>query len=310
MQVFRFKNEDFSQKQNQYNIYDGKNIFLTEKLFLEPLYKKIELPSSELNNILPYYSYNSIKSSLECPKLELYCAKCKIKRVFKFLVADPKLVVGECVPVPIGSIIDTLPRQKSMSKKDKFMKETDYFYLYALSDCGHHIVINFKVLDENSVMKIGQYPSIYDLNENINNKEFLKLLENEYASYYKSACSLHSFNTNIGAMTYLRRIFEKILIDTFNENESDYGIEEFKKMRIEDKVKNLKTHLPELIFEQGFCQIYSLISDGVHNLTEDECNENFDLLKCAIEEILIEKLNKIEEKERKEDLKRRLQNIK
>lgn len=47
------------------------------------------------------------------------------------------------------------------------------------------MIIHFMKIDEETIMKIEQLPSIYDLNENINNKKFLKLLGNEYANYYK-----------------------------------------------------------------------------------------------------------------------------
>ena len=36
------------------------------------------------------------------------------------------------------------------------------------------MIVLFKVIDKETIMKIGQYPSIYDLNEKINNKEFIK----------------------------------------------------------------------------------------------------------------------------------------
>ena len=39
-------------------------------------------------------------------------------------------------------------------------------------------------------------------------------------------------------------------------------------------------------------QIYSKISDGIHNLSEEECQIIFPILKCALEEILIQKLAK------------------
>ena len=145
------------------------------------------------------------------------------------------------------------------------------------------------------------------MNEQINNKAFLNELVEEYKDYYRKACSLNSFNSNIGAMTYLRRIFEKLLIDGFLENFSEEDFEAFQKKRMEDKVDYLKEHLPKLLFEQGFNSLYSLISDGVHNLSEEECEQNFSTLKLAIEEILIEKIQTKETTERLSRIKRQLQ---
>lgn len=107
----------------------------------------------------------------------------------------------------------------------------DYFTFRAVADCGHKLIMCFWKIDENTIMKIGQNPSIYDMDENINNKKFLNLLDEEDKNYYKKACSLYSFDTCIGAMVYLRRIFEKLLIDTFNMNKEKMNIreDEFKK---------------------------------------------------------------------------------
>ena len=160
-------------------------------------------------------------------------------------------------------------------------------------------------------MKVGQSPSIYDMNEEINNKSFLKELGEEYASYYKTACSLNSFNSNIGAMTYLRRIFEKLLLDCFEQNKGELEMtkEDFTKFRMEDKLDKLKKFLPQIIFENGYNQVYSKVSDGIHNLSEDECNDLFIPLRMAIEEILIEKMELKEKKIRQEKLGKQLQNI-
>lgn len=124
----------------------------------------------------------------------------------------------------------------------------------------------------------------------INNKPFIRELGTEYSSYYKTA--LNSFNSNIGVMTYLRRIFEKLLLDCFNENESKIDVtkEEFIKLRMEEKLNKLKDFLPKIIFESGYNKIYTKISDGIHNLSEEECEILFIPLRMAIEEILIEKI--------------------
>lgn len=166
-------------------------------------------------------------------------------------------------------------------------------------------------IDDDTIMKIGQIPSIYDLNENINNKKFLNALEKEYSDHYKKACSLYSFSTYIGALIYLRRIFEKLLIDVFNDNEDklEMSFDEFKKERMEDKIKILKPYLPSIMFSQGFNTIYTKISDGIHNLNEDECSKMFLALKMGIEEILTEKIEMNEKNKRIQQLTNELQNL-
>ena len=160
-------------------------------------------------------------------------------------------------------------------------------------------------------MKVGQYPSIYELNEEINNKSFIKMLGDEYAGYYKNACSLYSFNTCIGAIIYLRRIFEKILFDTYSEHQEklDISLDDFKKLRMEEKLKTIQNYLPDILFEQGFNVIYTKISNGVHNLSEDECQQIFPILKNAIEEVLIDKLEMKEKQKRRNELSNKICNL-
>lgn len=281
MKDIKVKGKSDSWKEN------SKNEFINEKLVLYPLYKKINIADSIwTRNILPCKDF----------RLELYCNKCKKRRIFSF--EDSKYCSGSW---EFGQL-------NFLGMVQKY--NIDYFNITAISDCGHELIMTFKTMD-NTVIKVGQYPSIYDMNENINNKKFLKQLDNEYEDYYKKACSLYSFDSCIGALTYLRRIFEKLLLETFRENETkiDIEFEIFKKERMEEKIKILRKYLPDIMQEQGFNQIYIKISDGIHNLNEEECANIFDALKFGIEEILTEKMEYKEKLERKKEIARNLQNM-
>ena len=263
------------------------NEFITEKLFLMPLYKKFKV-----DNIKESINFFPINGQ----KVELYCPECRKRRISSFM--DSNNTYENYYIYNKGLLKDIL-------------KDIDYFQLIAKADCGHQLIAEFRVIDENTIEKIGQYPSIYDLNEEINNKRFLKLLDGEYRSYYTKACSLYSFNSCIGALIYLRRIFEKILTDTFEENKENLSVssEEYKKMKMKDKIETIKDYLPEIMREQGFNVIYTKISNGIHNLTENDCANLFPILKAGIDEILNEKLEYKEKKEREKELSNKLNNI-
>ena len=266
------------------------NNFFNEQLMLYPLYKKIKLDNSNKTcDIFPYNDY----------RLELFCPICKKRRIFCFQNS-------EFVEVYWG------PNNiQYCNSVEEFLSGVDYFSVRAQADCEHNLLVIFKKIDDSTIMKVGQYPSIYDLNEEINNRTFLKMLDEEYEGYYKNACSLYSFNTCIGAIIYLRRIFEKILLDTYNENKEsiDLSLEDFKKLRMENKLKKIRNHLPSILFEHGFNIIYTKISDGVHNLSEDECQQIFPILKNAIEEILIDKLEMKEKQKRRQDISKQISNL-
>lgn len=265
-----------------------ENIFINEDLFITPLYKKIEIDENTKN--YKFFPYDSLK-------LELYCNECKKRRIYSFMNSR-------------NAFINMAPGASISSIKDEFEK-IDFFRLIAQADCGHHLVTEFRVIDKNHIEKIGQYPSIYDMNEEINNKQFLKLLDKEYVSYYKTACSLYSFNSCIGALTYLRRIFEQLLIDIFNYNQDKLSIkfDDYKKMKMKEKVNEIKNYLPQIMQEQGFNTIYTKISDGIHNLSEEECSTIFPVLKEGIEEILIERLEEENKEKRRREISNKLNNL-
>lgn len=279
---------------------DINNDFITEEMLLTPLYKKIKIDGTA--KVYNFFPFNDIR-------VECYCKDCNTRRIFAF--EDSKLALNSLLassgPGSLTSGTLKIPKNTIESK----LADIDFFTFCAIADCKHKMIIHFMKIDNETIMKIGQIPSIYDLNENINNKKFLNMLGKEYLNYYKSACSLYSFSTYIGALIYLRRIFEKLLIDVFNDNIDTLKMEykEFQKERMENKIKILKKYLPSIIFNQGFNTIYTKISDGVHNLTEDECSKMFLVLKMGIEEILTEKMENEEKKKRIQELEKELQNI-
>jgi hypothetical protein len=57
---------------------------------------------------------------------------------------------------------------------------------------------------------------------------------------------------------------------------------------MDEKVESLKDYLPSQLV--GMKRIYSILSDGVHALTEEECLALFPALKLSIELILEQKI--------------------
>nr|MBP3259212.1 hypothetical protein [Bacilli bacterium] len=288
-------NELEFKRVNRIIIPDMNNKFINEEMLLSPLYKKIEIDKT----IEPYEFFPMSDLKVEC-----YCKECNRRRIYTF--ADSQIALNSAMR---GMELANSISSSDISELQYELEKIDYFTFCAQADCGHNMIILFKVIDNENIMKVGQYPSIYDLNEKINNKEFIKTLGKEYADYYKKACALYNFDTYIGGLAYLRRIYEKLLLDTFNDNKNSFDItvDQFKKMRMDEKIPFLKKYLPNIMFAQGFNEIYTKISDGIHNLSEDECYKMFLTLKMGIEEILIEKMENVERNKRICDLSKELQ---
>lgn len=148
-----------------------------------------------------------------------------------------------------------------------------------------------------TLTKIGQYPSIKDLNvEHI--KSYQKLLK-QYKREYTTALGLYSAGVGIGSFVYLRRIIEFLLETAFSKAEKDRKItkEKYKKERVNERIKLLKDYLPPFMVENTI--IYGVLSKGIHELSEEECKDMFPILKNCIELILDEE-NAIQQKEKKE----------
>src|ERR1700720_260051 len=131
-----------------------------------------------------------------------------------------------------------------------------------------------------SVVKIGQYPSLKDLQE-YSLRKYRGVLPNEDYLELSTALGLASHGVGIGSFVYLRRVFERVLerahmaaTEAPGWDETTYG------PRVEDKILSLKAFLPLFLVENR--KVYAILSRGLHELTEEECKEYFTPLFGAI----------------------------
>lgn len=238
-----------------------------------PLYKDVKIDSTNISFFLSLFKSNLYS------QLDIYCTSCKKETTFK--IQNPTMggfTPGDSLPSVEKKIMDLNGFHNLLFECTRDHKQYSFQF---------HI--NYK---EKTVQKIGQYPSLADLQLHDINK-YRKLLNKEYSEFSK-AIGLNANGIGIGSFVYLRRIFENLIYDTYNQ--SSLEIEGFSNLRMNDKVKELKSLLPEIIFE--IPQLYSILSKGIHELDEDKCKEIFPQLKTAIELILEEKLAAVE-KEKK-----------
>ena len=223
-----------------------------------------------------YNQIDGIKS------LDLYCPHCSVEKTF---VYDSK------------KEIDNFGRHTEVKNQA----------LYGYSDI---IIIGFKCptcekkicfvlyYDGQKLIKIGQYPSLKDVDRNeINKYKKIKLIDEEYFEELKKAEVCASESYYVASFLYLRRVFENLITNIYKENQEEIGEERdsFNKMFLEDKLKLLK---PFLAIEKDVCQsLYKLLSEGVHNLPEDQCEQNYELLKIILLGILEEQESKKRKKE-------------
>lgn len=140
-----------------------------------------------------------------------------------------------------------------------------------------------------SIQKIGQHPSYGDLHI-LQVKKYTHVLTPEQLGELTRAIGLASHDVGVGAYVYLRRIFEALVEEARRLAEKDAGWdqEQYQRSRMAEKIAQLKAHLPTFLVEHA--AMYSLLSKGVHELSEAECLKHFETLRLGIELILDERL--------------------
>jgi hypothetical protein len=138
-------------------------------------------------------------------------------------------------------------------------------------------------------------------------KKYRSVLSKEDSRELHKAIGLAAHSVGIGSFVYLRRIFERLIWQRFNSAKAANGWSDsdFQQLRMDEKVRFLKDHLPEFLVENSV--IYGLISKGLHELTEEECLEMFPVLKGSIVEILEQDQERKKAKQRQDEMKAKIQ---
>ena len=189
-----------------------------------------------------------------------------------------------------------------------------YFYqnrLQAELIClrSQEIIKIFLFENDGILCKVGQWPSLADLQYGKVDQQFSQVLDDKYLKSFKKAIGLAAHGEHIGSYVHLRRVFENLIWDLFDENKSNIELttEGFKKLRMQDKIKKLQNYLPEGVREMNAHTIYSALSKGIHELEEEECGEYFEILKLSIELILEERMKQKEKEAKKNRVNRALE---
>lgn len=111
----------------------------------------------------------------------------------------------------------------------------------------------------------------------------------DYIEEFNKAISLASNGIDIGSFVYLRRIFESLLEEAHIKaaETDDWQEDIYEKSTVDQKINILKEYLPIFLVENSI--IYSILSKGIHELSEKECLDIFEPLKLGIELILDER---------------------
>ena len=219
--------------------------------------------------------------------LDFYCVECGKQSIFNRSDDTPSKIMAR---LPSGG-------RYYSPKKDS----TVFFSMqFKCSRVEKHEAVFYFRTDENSVCKIGEFPSRASIfSEDI--QEYKKLLGKEQMSL-QLAQELYSQDIGAGSFVYLRRIFENVILELVAarkyKNAENWTFQEWKKSkgRMEDRLRDIADELPSFINHN---ELFNVLSVGVHSFDEESCLKHFPTVKRAIIEILdIEILEAKKEKNR------------
>lgn len=173
--------------------------------------------------------------------------------------------------------------------------------------CGSGLFFVFH-LDKGILTKIGQFPSIADL-ISPELKKYSAVLDSKLISDWQRAVGLRAHGIGAGSYVYLRRIIENMVNNASKIALKDGKIqeEEYSKSRWPEKIKMLSGYLPSYLVENA--KVYSVLSIGVHELSEEDCSDYFPVINTAIEIICEEKLADLERNKKAKSGTKALQKV-
>lgn len=270
-------------------------------LLKSPLYEKFEIRKEDYKN-----AYNLFYCR---ERIDFYCPICQKDSTF------------EGKNQPISAKTGTYQSFEQISKVSHVEHRNELFEIYCnfqnkllniefecTRNREHKAVFHFYKY-ENELIKLGQFPSIAQLNQD-RIKKYRKVLTKEQYKELNRGIGLTSHGVGIGAFVYLRRIFENLIFEAIDKAVKSGTInqEEFEGIRMNDKIKKLKDFVPKFLSENS--DIYGLLSKGIHELSENECLEFFPVLQVGIELILDEKYELKLREEKQQNISKELDRLK
>lgn len=166
---------------------------------------------------------------------------------------------------------------------------------------GNHKIIFFVFFDKGTVQKIGQLPSLADIS-NDEVARYRKYMPENSSKEFHRAIGLAAHGVGIGSYVYMRRVFERLVQSRFDEfkEEEAWSEDEFNQKKMTEKIELLDQHLPDFLVQNK--KIYSILSLGIHELSEEKCLAYFEVLKDSIIMILEDDKKKREEIDRRRSL--------
>ncbi len=277
------------------NTVSGKNNVFANFLQTAGLYASMEINKDNIQDLIFLLDGQVRKRA--------YCKECKAESIFTMspyihFVDDirgcysqklseevsraQKGYVFENTPSPGGFVSKENTEWKWKNEQIEEVSRILVFKFVCSMNEEHHL--DYIVLTtDNSMMKIGQYPSVADMTFP-ELDAYKHVISKQDRKELGTAIGLFASGVGAGSYVYLRRILERLVYQA-KENAGDtIDDEEFEQARVAERIKMLEGYLPEVLIKNTI--IYGILSKGIHELSEEECRKYFPVVKECIYQIL------------------------
>ncbi len=278
----------------------------------EPLYSSYIINDSNYREV--------IRTEFFQGTLDTYCLECERESVFQSEVRLP-IIEPIAHNQPAKNLEELLSKGTAWFIQEELnagvneiinnhaLKDRTFIVKFYCTRVPLHPLFFYFLVKNSTLSKIGQYPSIADLQTDVL-KKYRKTLDKQLFGEFNRAIVLYTHDIGIGSFVYLRRIFESLIekAHTMAFYIEGWDEEKYKKCGVDERILLLRKYLPNFLVENR--KIYIILSKGIHSLTEDECLQFFEPIKLGIELILDEKIEQEEKTLKISSTRKNLESIK
>lgn len=170
---------------------------------------------------------------------------------------------------------------------------TEFFKKAVCARDASHVITWAFIVRNGTIIKFGQYPSRRDQFASLY-RRFRPLLNKQLEKDLLQAHGLEEWNVGAAAFLYLRRVFEGLITEAEQvaRDAKENLPEDFKSLRMNEKIAALAHHLPGALVQDR--TLYGILSEGIHQLSDEDCARHYFLVKEGILLILEDKLTQHE----------------
>jgi hypothetical protein len=226
-----------------------------EQLFLRlPLYESVSInpKTPRLSYLLEFFNSTVDSFCVECGRDSVFQASPNLPHIGPATHSSPVSGPEFLVNTEYSSALFRAGLNYFESRPlDTYAASSRFFEvsLSCIRESRHRMIFYFHH-HEAKITKVGQFPSLSDLDEGAIRKYRPLLGRSQFAELHR-AVGLASHGIGIGSYVYLRRIFESLIESAHEVAKQDAGWDEtaFQQGRIDDKILLLRNHLPQFLVE-------------------------------------------------------------